>query len=437
MLSHAQQKHIGAVGAKLFYPNSTSIQHVGISNPPEGPQHSFMTLDDQVPYYFGWNRTDNNCIGVTGACLLLKKEKFQEVGGFDEELAVAYNDVKLCFALHSKGYYNVIRNDAVAYHHESLSRGTDQQDDSKLIRLHKERMRLAAQFPDLKDRDPYMNDNLHHYTVGLDLKAYYDVLREIDISGCEPTGNAWVDFVNISDRVQILGWAALMGESKVEELDRYLILRDPFGKTYSAKTLPFSRQDLVSHFGSANYLYAGFECVLRKQDLRVDIMPYQMGVLTIGRDGRRYLAWCQESGVIRNPMPRPIPLPNKIISFGESKMDPSNVQWWMDECLRDESFYRIRGFAFVRGNDHYRYHKSLILRDRDGEAYEFEVQLEERVDVAYAFPNEHFLFYTGFVCYIYDSVLKPEREYEVYIRLRDQFEGNNIYNIATGQTVCT
>ena len=131
MLGHAQQKQTGAVGAKLFYPQTTMIQHVGISNPENGPLHSFMGCDDQFPYFVGWNRVDHNCIGVTGACLMLAKEKFLEVNGYDEQLPIAYNDVKLCFALHEKGYYNVMRNDVAAYHHESLSRGYDNKGEEK------------------------------------------------------------------------------------------------------------------------------------------------------------------------------------------------------------------------------------------------------------------------------------------------------------------
>ena len=183
MLGHAQQKHTGAVGAKLYYPQTTLIQHTGVSNPKTGPLHSFMGLDDQVPYYFGWNRVDNNCIGVTGACLMVSAEKFREVGRFDENLPVAYNDVKLCFALHRQGYYNVIRNDVVAYHHESLSRGSDHIDDPKLIRLSKELTGLYGAFPELKGKDPYMNEHLAGWSAGLDMKCYYDEGKAVTVNG--------------------------------------------------------------------------------------------------------------------------------------------------------------------------------------------------------------------------------------------------------------
>ena len=170
MLGHAQQKHTGAVGAKLFYPGTTKLQHAGVSNPENGPLHSFMGCDDQIPCYFGWNRVDYNCIAVTGACLLLSAEKFWAVDGFDESYPVAYNDVKLCFALHGKGYYNVVRNDAAAYHHESLSRGLDALDTQKQQRLLNEREKLFNEFAELRDRDPYVNSELRVLSVCLDLK---------------------------------------------------------------------------------------------------------------------------------------------------------------------------------------------------------------------------------------------------------------------------
>lgn len=435
MLGHAQRAHIGAVGAKLYYPLSTVLQHTGVSNPQEGPLHSFMRYDDQVPYYFGWNRVDNNCIGVTGACLLLQADKFREVGGFDENLAVAYNDVKLCFALHSKGYYNVVRNDVAAYHYESLSRGSDQIDDRKLIRMNTEMTKLYAQFPDLKRADPFLNENLHQYLAGLDLKVYYDELTQLDPGRCSDTDSAWIDQFNIGDRIQVIGWSAVDGEQHMEDLERYVLFRDPYGKIYGAKTLPYARPDLVAHFGDDRYLYAGFECVLRKSDLRVDVLPYQMGVLTVARDGRKYLKWCRESDVVRNPMPRPVALEDTVLSDFTLHKNTAQVQWWLDECSDAGAYHKVSGFAYKRGKDHYRYGKSLILVDQEGKAREFAVQLMERLDVAYTFPKEHFLYYTGFVCYVYNSMLEQNREYDVIIRLKNRFDPRDIRDIPTGHKI--
>lgn len=435
MLGHAQQRHTGAVGAKLYYPLTTNLQHAGVSNPEEGPLHNFMTYDDQVPYYFGWNRVDCNCIGVTGACLMVAKDKFEEIQGFDENYPIAYNDVKLCFALHEKGYYNVMRNDVAAYHYESLSRGTDQVDDKKLLRLHKEKAELYGDFPELNGHDPYMSSSLRHWSAGLDLKDDYETLKELTLTGTEQAGTASIDFVNVSDKIEIIAWSVLDGEDHMEELERFLVFKDPYGNLYQAGTLPQARPDVAEYFHNENYVYAGIECVLRKSDLRIDIQPYQAGVLTIGRDGSRYLVWCRDIHVVRNPKPRPIALSSrKLASFG-LRENTSEIQWYLDECEHHDSHYRIRGFAFKRGNEHHRYRTTLILAASNGTAYEFDVQPEERIDVAYSFAKEHFLYNTGFLCYVFDRALGQGMEYDVIIRLENQFDPKDVRDIVTGRKV--
>ena len=435
MLGQAQQKHTGAVGAKLFYPQSTMLQHEGVANHTEGPMHSFMALNDRAPYYFGWNWVDRDCIGVTGACLLVNREKFRQAGCFDEGLPVAYNDVKLCFALHRLGYYNVIRNDVAAYHHESLSRGSDQMDDGKLIRLHREKTALFAEYPELDGADPFMNRHLHSYSPVLDLKHCYDALTEIDLTGCQEDGCAAIDAVDVGDSVRITGWAILEGEAHVEELERQIVFRDPYGRTYAARALPWQRQDVADHFGRGEYLYAGVECVLRRSDLRVDILPYAVGVMVTDREGQRHVCWCRETDVIRTPKPRPISLEHEKLAAFERREGASDVQWCLDECSRKDSYFRIRGFAYKRGQEHYRYGKTLILQDQEGGALAFQVQLEERIDVAYSFPREHFLYNTGFVCYVFESMLEPGREYDVIIRLQNRFDAGDVRDIVTGRRV--
>ena len=159
MLGQAQQTNTGAVGIKLFYPHTTMIQHAGVINLITGPDHVFSKMDDTNTYYFGWNRIDFNCLAVTGACLLVEKEKFNEVNCFNENLVVAYNDVDLCFKLYEKGYYNVLRNDVIAYHHESFSRGIDTLSEDKLARLNTERELLYSLHPLFRGYDPFYNPN--------------------------------------------------------------------------------------------------------------------------------------------------------------------------------------------------------------------------------------------------------------------------------------
>ena len=156
MLGQASLKHVGAVGAKLLYPNTNLIQHVGISNTVYGPGHKLKQMDDGKSYYYGRNRFVYDMIGVTAACLLMRKSYFMVIGGFYEGLAVAYNDVDLCFRLCTKGLYNVIRNDVVLYHHESLSRGDDMKDEKKMMRLMTEKKELYRRHPRLYKQDPFI-----------------------------------------------------------------------------------------------------------------------------------------------------------------------------------------------------------------------------------------------------------------------------------------
>ena len=427
MLGQAQQDHVGAVGAKLYYPQSTVLQHSGVSNPVDGPLHSFMTLDDRNPYYFGLNWVDTDCIGVTGACLMLKKEKFLEAGRFDEALPVAYNDVKLCFQLHELGYYNVIRNDVVAYHHESLSRGSDQLDDSKLIRMNKERTALFARFPSLKDRDPYLNPNLAKLHAGLSLVHDCETLRAMAMDGYTDISNAVVDSVEVGEKIRVVGWSVLQ---QAQEEKRFLVFRDPFGNVWGTPVLPMHRADVAAHFADQRYAWAGFECVLQKTDLPVDILPFEIGVLTWDVTGAGYICWCGQTPVIRNPKPRPAALPHKTLADFCLRDGSNRVQWYLDSCQENPGYHHVRGFAFKRGDDHYCYSKSLVLRSED-DVQEFAIWPDERLDVAYAFPREHFLYYTGFIGYIYHDALQKGRSYDVIIRLRNRMAPEDILDIPT------
>ncbi len=161
MVGQASLAHVGAVGAKLLYPGTTLIQHVGITNTISGPGHKLKQLDDNVSYYYGRNRFVYDLVGVTAACLLMRRTRFLEMEGLYEGLAVAYNDVDLCFRLHSRGLYNVQRNDVVLYHHESLSRGDDLKDERKLKRLTAEKDTLYSRHPALYRQDPFIGTLLN------------------------------------------------------------------------------------------------------------------------------------------------------------------------------------------------------------------------------------------------------------------------------------
>lgn len=160
MAGHASLPYVGAVGAKLLYPDSTLIQHIGVISFTGGPVHSFCQFDDTPTYYFCRNKIEYNYSAVTAACLMIEAKKFWEVDGFDESFAVAYNDIDFCFKLTEKDYYNVSRMDAVLYHHESLSRGNDAIDPVKMQRLLEEREHLYREHPQYVSKDQCYSPNL-------------------------------------------------------------------------------------------------------------------------------------------------------------------------------------------------------------------------------------------------------------------------------------
>lgn len=162
MAGQACLPRAGAVGAKLLYPGpEKKIQHDGIINLHAGPSHVLGTYPDTTLYDFCRNRVDYDYLAVTGACLMVDRKKFFEVGGFDEErLPIAYNDVDLCYKLYDAGYYNVVRNDAVLLHYESYSRGDDRVDEAKMRRLARDRETLNALHPEIGQSDPFYNPNL-------------------------------------------------------------------------------------------------------------------------------------------------------------------------------------------------------------------------------------------------------------------------------------
>lgn len=153
LLSYAQQKWIGAVSAKLLFPDNT-IQHAGVIVGLGGVAgHAFYGLPASEPGYMGLADVTRNCAAVTGACMMLHRAVFEEVGGFDEGLDIAYNDIDLCLRIIQRGYYIVWTPHAVLYHHESASRGHYQPERN--IRYFCEKWR------DFLDRgDPFYNPNL-------------------------------------------------------------------------------------------------------------------------------------------------------------------------------------------------------------------------------------------------------------------------------------
>ncbi len=161
MLEHSQRPEIGAVGAKLYYPNDT-IQHAGIIIGIGGyAGHSHKHFPGADRGYLNRLNVVQNVSAVTGALLMCSKKVYQSVGGFDaEQFGVACNDVDFCLRLIEAGYRNVFTPYARAYHVESASRGYEDNPEKK-DRFNREVARFQARHVEvLSTGDPYYNPNL-------------------------------------------------------------------------------------------------------------------------------------------------------------------------------------------------------------------------------------------------------------------------------------
>lgn len=161
LLMYAQREDVGAVGAKLYYGDKT-IQHAGVvlalgAHRTAGHSHYGQHRDNLG--YMGRLCYAQNVSAVTGACLLVKKELFEQAGGLDESFAISLNDVDFCLKLRRKGYLNVFTPFAELYHFESISRGLDDKGE-KAQRYERESSRFREKWKEVLDAgDPYYNPN--------------------------------------------------------------------------------------------------------------------------------------------------------------------------------------------------------------------------------------------------------------------------------------
>lgn len=219
MVEKAKQPWVGAVGYKLLYPDGEKIQHAGVTNIILGPTHKLQHQLDCRTYYDGRSEGIWNMLAVTGACLLLRREVFDEVEGFCEEMKVAFNDVDLCFKIYEKGYHNVVINEGHLLHHESLSRGLDETEE-KHNRLMGEYYLLFDLHPQLKSRDPYYHPWLNGTVQDTAIKpAYLEGAILADPREYEPAEepiNARLDDclmfrVEYADKKEMYGYAVVLG----------------------------------------------------------------------------------------------------------------------------------------------------------------------------------------------------------------------------------
>ena len=152
LLEHALRPEVGAVGPQLLYPNGT-VQHAGMFLSRGVGRHAFRFSPRDEPGSFGLALTQRNVISVTGACLMVRRDTFEALGGFDEEHAVINNDLDFCLRARASGRVVVYTPYATLIHHEMVSRGE--------IRDVYNAGRFDTAWKDLfLIGDPYFNPNL-------------------------------------------------------------------------------------------------------------------------------------------------------------------------------------------------------------------------------------------------------------------------------------
>ncbi|MCI5648106.1 MAG: glycosyltransferase family 2 protein [Fusicatenibacter sp.] len=160
MVGNCQRKDVGAVGVKLYYPDHT-IQHAGIVIGIGGiAGHAFLGMQGARSGYLHKASLQMNVSAVTAACMMMKREVFDAVGGFEEKLSVAFNDVDLCLRVGRAGWRIVYNPHVEMYHYESKSRGAED-DENKIRRFQSEIEFMRIRWITLlKAGDPCYNPNL-------------------------------------------------------------------------------------------------------------------------------------------------------------------------------------------------------------------------------------------------------------------------------------
>ncbi|HEX6828346.1 MAG TPA: glycosyltransferase family 2 protein, partial [Burkholderiales bacterium] len=153
---------VAVVGAKLLYPEEL-VQHAGVLlnvTGVAGHAHAYYLRDD--PGYFGRAVLAQDFMAVTGACMMVRRDIYEALGGLDEEnLAVAFNDVDFCLRVREAGHRVVWTPDALLYHHESVSRGAEDTPEKK-TRFAREKAYMRHRWGRRVARDPFYNPNLSH-----------------------------------------------------------------------------------------------------------------------------------------------------------------------------------------------------------------------------------------------------------------------------------
>ena len=161
MLGYLERPEVGVVGAKLFFRDGL-VQHAGIEvGPFDTIVHVNQDFVDEREGYRGRATRPGNFSAVTGACQMVRRDVFDQVGGYDEDFAVGFNDADFCMRAKEAGYLTVFTPYAKLHHYEFTSRGREEVDDAKMRRWEGERELFQERWAKyFEEGDPLSNPNL-------------------------------------------------------------------------------------------------------------------------------------------------------------------------------------------------------------------------------------------------------------------------------------
>ncbi len=153
MVMYSQREEIGAVGGKLLW-GDNRLQHIGVDFEDGLPGHTYRGFGGSFNGYFNATLIARNCLAVTGACLMTRRDVFEELGGFTSTLPINFNDVDFCLKVHASGRRTVYDPDLILYHFESSTR------DAEVKEWEIEQ--LVDRWRDMVAVDPFGNPHLRH-----------------------------------------------------------------------------------------------------------------------------------------------------------------------------------------------------------------------------------------------------------------------------------
>lgn len=400
MVEQALQEHTGAVGVKLYYPDSKKIQHIGVVNLEVGPSHAFSLEEDEGDLYFGRNIATYNSLIVTAACLAVTRQKYGEVGGLDEDLRIAYNDVDFCLNLYEKGYYNVVRNDVQLFHYESISRGTDNASEAKKQRLLMEQERLYSKHENLREHDPFYNDNLVQDRLDFAIKVDETKIRTgavrwlEQIPGTQQNMPISIDKLTIDENVYLKGWLCSGNVDWDDNAPMYVLL--PYGPNFLEIPVKKEKRLDVQSIFSTESANLGFVCVFPREYL---MYPDTLVGVAIHTESGVFHQWSPLQIQVDEVEHPPVSEVSKqeyeqLRSSDVSQDYLSAVDRWF---LSGNRLF-INGWAFKKNEkNNLKIHYDVIVASEDEfVAYRIPVKKRERFDLAAKFADQNYILFSGF-----------------------------------------